>query len=62
MDEGPTKGTTCISFSCAILTTSAPGSAIPGQPASDNKPTGLPLRQPSRKLGKSLSSVYLFKI
>jgi len=33
MDEGPTKGTTFIPFSCANLTIVAPGSATAGTPA-----------------------------
>ena len=37
IDEGPIKGTTLIPFLCASLTTSAPGSAIPGHPASEIK-------------------------
>jgi len=35
-------------FSCASFTISAPGSAIPGQPASESKPVGFPLLQASR--------------
>jgi hypothetical protein len=40
--EGPTKGTTCIPFSCASLTITAPGSATPGHPASLIRPIFLP--------------------
>ena len=35
MEEGPTRGTTLKFFRCAIATTSAPGSATAGQPASE---------------------------
>src|SRR5690606_30615736 len=59
IDEGPTIGTTCISFSCAILTTSAPGSATPGHPASDNTPTSCPCIHGLRYEGNSITFVYL---
>ena len=41
MLEGPTSGITRMSFSWACQTYSLPGSATPGQPASDIKPTSL---------------------
>jgi hypothetical protein len=39
---------------------SEPGSAIAGQPASDNKPIDFPSLHASRKLYVSSSVVYLF--
>ena len=47
-------------FWCASFTISAPGSATPGQPASDNKPIVLPSKQGLIKLGKSSGCVCLF--
>ena len=40
MEEGPTRGITLNPFFCAMATTSAPGSAMAGQPASEMIPTG----------------------
>jgi hypothetical protein len=48
-------------FSCAILTTSAPGSAIAGHPASDKRPTIFPSKQEFKYDGMSEGSVNLFK-
>ena len=49
IDDGPTSGTTCIPFSCASLTTAAPGSATPGHPASLISPTLKPSKQGFKK-------------
>ena len=59
IEDGPTKGTTLIPFSCANFTIVAPGSATAGTPASDNKPTEIPSSQTSRKVRVSNSSAYL---
>ena len=61
IEEGPTRGLTCIFLSCAIFTTSAPGSAIAGHPASDSKPTIFPSKQEFKNDGMSAGSVNLFK-
>jgi hypothetical protein len=42
MEEGPVMGFTEILFWWASKTNAAPGSAIPGQPASERTPTELP--------------------
>ena len=42
IEEGPTKGTTLKFLRCAIATTSAPGSATAGHPASEITPIGFP--------------------
>ena len=38
IDDGPTSGTTRMPAACAAATSAAPGSATPGQPASDSRP------------------------
>ena len=60
IEDGPTNGITLMFFWCASFTISAPGSATPGQPASDNKPIVLPSKQGLIKLGKSSGCVCLF--
>jgi hypothetical protein len=62
MEEGPTSGVTVIPFLCAIDTISAPGSAIPGQPASDITPTFSPSRHGFKKVGSNVMSVNLFRV
>ena len=47
---------------CAIFTTSDPGSATPGQPASESNPIEFPAKQSSKKEGISKGSVNLFKL
>ena len=42
IELGPTKGITLIPLLWASNTTSAPGSATPGQPASDIRPMSAP--------------------
>ena len=42
MEDGPTKGMTRSPLRWAMATTSAPGSATAGQPASEITPTGIP--------------------
>lgn len=43
MDDGPMSGMTLIFLVCAIATTSEPGSAMAGQPASEMMPMFSPL-------------------
>jgi hypothetical protein len=49
IELGPTSGTTFIPMRWALSTISAPGSAMPGQPASLIKPTSLPACRPLKK-------------
>lgn len=42
IDDGPTSGTTSILCLCANATMLAPGSATPGHPASESRPTDFP--------------------
>ena len=62
MEEGPTKGFTLTFISCAIEIKSAPGSAIPGHPASEIKPILFPFRHGSKKDFISLFTVNLFNV
>ena len=61
IEDGPTNGTTVIPFWCAKRTTSAPGSATPGHPASETSPTETPCLHGFRYVGISEGSVNLFK-
>src|SRR5438046_715924 len=47
--DGPTSGTILMPASCAAATSSAPGSATPGQPAS----LSIPISRPARAGDKS---------
>ena len=60
IEEGPTRGTTCIPFSCASFTITAPGSATPGQPASLMTPTSSPAFNVRIKPINSGAAVRLF--
>jgi len=62
MEDGPTNGVTVIPFLCAIETISAPGSAMPGQPASEITPTFSPSRHGFKKVGSNAMSVNLFRV
>ena len=44
-EDGPTKGLTSIPIRCALEMIMAPGSAIPGTPASDINPMEIPSKQ-----------------
>ena len=57
MDDGPTKGATLMPLRCAKAANDAPGSAIPGQPASDSIPTLCPASNGAIRAGKSFSAV-----
>ena len=58
-DDGPTSGTTRTPAACAAATSAAPGSATPGQPASDSRPMSVPVaggrqqRGQRRRVGSS---------
>ena len=62
IEDGPTRGTTLILFSCANFTISDPGSAIPGHPASEIKAISFPSKQGFKKLLISYFVVCLFNL
>ena len=57
IDDGPTMGTTWMPSSCARATSAAPGSATAGHPASEIKPTSLPVSSGASSAGSSLAGV-----
>src|SRR5882672_7446291 len=57
MEEGPTSGTTRMPAAWARRTSAAPGSATPGQPASDMSPQSFPANSGASRESTLRSSV-----
>ena len=60
IELGPTSGTTLTPRSCARRTSSAPGSATAGQPASETSPASVPARIGASSFSTSPVGVFTF--